>query len=220
MITTIDDAGITIHKRILPPPPIPGPYSLNLPNHLPSLSKLCLYILAEFPDQLRLPVRLHYRSEITRLTLTHDIDPRLWATLVQIYDGLPDCLRFYNIPLNDIHLPLLQRVPSTSQFSLVTILDLPACPYLTDDSISALKSLHSLVAFDASATSLSSYAIKVLARTLIYTEYDPSRRGPWGLRILRLKNCINIDNSISSHVDLFPLLSVVGASSTPLLSYF
>jgi hypothetical protein len=209
VVTTTDDAGITVHKRVLPCPPIPGSYSLRLPR-LPSLSVFCLHILALYPDQLHLPQRLPYRSEVTRPTLCN-LDPRLWCALVQIYDDLPHSCRVYNIPLNDTHLPLLQRVSSTSQFSLLTILDLPACPHLTDDSISSLKLLHSLVAFDASATVLSSYAVNVLARTLVL---DPSRRGPWGLRILRLRNCMNIDNSVSSHIDLFPLLSVLGASST------
>jgi len=213
--TVIDDAGITIHKRVLPPPPNPGSYFLQPPSSslVPSLSSLCLQILAHFPDQVhQLPLRLHYRSELGLSSSLRLLDPRLWSTIVQIYDGLPECLRSYNIPLSDIHLPLLQRIPSTHRFSLLTILDLPACPDLTDRSISALKFLHSLVAFDASATALSSYAINVLARTLVYTEYDTSRRGPWSLRILRLTNCRNVNNTVYSHLHLFPLLSVVGPS--------
>ena len=206
--TSVDDAGVFIHKRVLPRPLNPGNYSTDIPtDRVPSLSSICLHILAKFPDQVRLTTRLYYRSEITA---PFSLDPRLWCILVQVYDGLPQCLHSYNIPLSDIHLPLLQRVPSTPQFSLITLLDLPACPDLTDDSISTLKLLHSLVAFDASATVLSSHAVKVLARTLVYTEYDTTRRGPWTLRILRLRNCKNIDNNVYSHLPIFPLLSVVG----------
>ena len=174
----------------------------------PSLSSICLQIISHQVLPL-LPFRLNYRSEITP---PFSLNPLLWITLVQIYDYLPDCVRSFNIPLHHSHLPLLQRVPSTSIFSLITILDLPACPELTDHSISALNILHSLVAFDASATTLSSYAISVLARTLVYTQYDTTRRGPWSLRILRLANCNNIDNTVYSHISLFPLLSVVGPS--------
>jgi hypothetical protein len=179
---------------------------------VPSLSSICLNIIADhLPDQLNLAFRLNYRTEISppRLFI---LNPKLWITLVQLYDDLPICLHSYNIPLFHPHLPLLQRVPSTSHFSLLTILDLPACQELTDHFISTLKFLHSLVAFDASATALSSYAVKVLARTLVCTEYDTAPRGPWSLRILRLRNCKNIDNTVYSHISLFPLLSVVGAS--------
>jgi hypothetical protein len=210
---TLDDAGIQIKKRVLPATTNGGEYSLNTRCRIPSLSVICLLILAEYPDQIHLPVRLNYRIEVTPpSSFPRHLDPRLWTTLVQVYNGLPDCFRSYNIPISDTHLPLLQRVHSTPQFSLITVLDLPACPDLTDDTIYALKLLHSLVAFDASATTLSSYAVKVLARTLVYTEYDTTRRGPWSLRILRLRNCKNIDNTVYSHLSLFPLLSVVGAS--------
>lgn len=186
-------------------------------DEVPSLSSICILILAKFPDQIRIPVRLHY-SELTLtrhpLQLCRHLDPLLWITLVQIYDHLPDSLSSCNIPLYYQHLPLLQRVLSTSNFSLITILDLPACPDLNDQSIYTLNLLHSLVAFDASATSLSSYAIKVLARTLVYTQYDTTRRGPWPLRILRLRDCRKIDNTVYSHISLFPLLSVVDLRGT------
>jgi hypothetical protein len=208
----LDDAGIQIQKRVLAPPINHGHYSLKFALNLPSLSAICLLILAKYSDELCLPVRLHYRPEITPSTSFQRLDPRLWAVLVQIYDDLPVCLGSYNIPLSDLHLPLLQRLSCTSQFSIITILDLPACPDLTDDTIYALKLLHSLVAFDASATTISSYAIKVLSHTLVATEYDATPRGPWSLRILRLRNCKNIDNVVYSHISPFPLLSVVGAS--------
>lgn len=187
---------------------------------VPSLSSICLQILGDLPDPLEvnLGFRLHYRSEITPPS-SFSLHPNLWICLVQLYDNLPACLRSYNIPLYHPHLPLLQRVHSTSLFSLLTILDLPACPDLTDNSISNLKFLHSLVAFDASETTLSSYAVKVLARTLVYTQYDTTRRGPWFLRILRIRNCKNIDNDVYDHISLFPLLSVVGAFFTSQSAY-
>lgn len=215
--TIIDEAGFAVNKRVLPPPCYPGPYCEPLPpsaSPLPSLTSLCLRLIAQFPDDVHmLPFRLNYRPELglpASLPCLARLHPLLWITLAQVYDGLPDCLATYSIPLSDQHIPLLQRVPHTPLFSLLTILDLPACPELTDDSIYVLKSLHSLVAFDASATVISPYAIKVLARSLVHMEQDSKRNGPWTLRILRLRNCRNIDDSVHSYFCSFPLLSVIG----------
>ncbi|KAF8077956.1 hypothetical protein FPV67DRAFT_22896 [Lyophyllum atratum] len=128
--------------------------------------------------------------------------------------NLPTHLCALTLPLADAHLLLLQRVPFTPRFSLLTILDLPACPHLTDTSIVSLSPLHSLVALDASATSLSSYAIKALAGTLLWVDDGPERRGPWPLRILRLRYCTNMDDNVYHHLSRFPLLSVIDLRGT------
>lgn len=142
------------------------------------------------------------------------LDPRLWAVIAQVFDYLPLGLRTYTISLNDEALPLLQRIPNTATFSLMTILELPSCTALTDSSIFQLKDLHSLTAFDASSTQISSYGLLSLTRTLQMNDplEEPRRlRGPWALRILRLKHCTKIDDAIYATLPKFPLLSIVGA---------
>lgn len=177
---------------------------------IPPLSWLCLGVAARNAGRVAIGVRLHFDPQHARLL--HDLDPLLWAALVQVYDGLPDHLRDLSLSLADPHLSRLQEIPHTPLFSLITLLDLPACPHLTDTSIVHLAPLHSLVALDASATSLSSYAIKVLAVTLLWVDDGPQRRGPWPLRILRLRFCDKIDDSVYSHLAKFPLLTVIGGS--------
>jgi hypothetical protein len=131
---------------------------------------------------------------------------------VQIYDNLPENCQCYPIPLADEHLRLLQLVQPSPHFSLVTILELPGCRELLDSTIVSLKHLHSLCAFDASATSLSEYGIKILSETVSWSHEDgQTRKGPWGLRILRLRNCRNIDSKMFPHLSQFSLLSVLGA---------
>lgn len=208
-----DDGGVSITKRVLGPPPSPAPYSLpDLPtNHVPSLTWMCLRLLAESPDEVHhLGVRLFWHGPPPEAPA----DPRLWATLVQVYENLPAALHTHRVPLSDPHVPLLQRVPSTPLFALLTVLDLPGCPHLADATVSALAGLHSLVAFDASATSLTSYAIKVLAATLLWIDDGPARRGPWPLRILRLRYCTHIDNTVYVHLAAFPLLSAIDLRGT------
>lgn len=147
-----------------------------------------------------------------------EVDPRLWATLIQIYENLPYSFNTYPIPLSDPHLPLLQKIPSTPQFTLITVLELPGCTDLTDNTIVELKALHTLCALDASWTKVTTHGIKVLAGTLLWDDETDgntgrrSRRGPWGLRILRLRHCWKIDNDIFPHLAKFVLLSVLGAS--------
>ncbi|KAJ6596884.1 hypothetical protein DFH09DRAFT_1356996 [Mycena vulgaris] len=228
-----NDASIS--KYILPPPYIPGPYTFNTPpatlSYLPSLAWFCLTKLALFPNQVNQigPVRLTYhppasdasydilRALIPSLSLSEfdwaNVDPRLWATIVQIYDNLPAVFQCYPIPLADEHLQLLQSVKSTPQFSLVTILELPGCRELKDSNIFNLKYLHGLCALDASDTHLSSYAVKVLSETVSWGD-DQTRRGPWGLRILRLRNCRNIDSTICANLPPFQLLSILDVRGT------
>lgn len=179
---------------------------------VPSLVYYCLLLLSNSPDQAHLlNLRLNYRSSHFSIPDKY-LDPRLWATLVQIYDGLPTSLSVYNIPFNNPHLNLLQHISNTSLFSLVTILELPGCSQVTDVSITRLGALHTLVALDASSTSLTPYAIRTLAATL-QTE-GLSHRGPWTLRMLRLRNCKNITDDVFPHLAKFVLLSVIGPFQT------
>ncbi|KAJ7109367.1 hypothetical protein C8R44DRAFT_802332 [Mycena epipterygia] len=229
-----NDASISKYKH--PPPYTPGPYHSNAPPdtlpYLPSLPWFCLTKLARFPDQVSAiaQYRLRYQpppsAESYDILLAlipslsrpefdwADVDPRLWATIVQVYDNLPAVFQCYQIPLADEHLRLLQDVQSTPQFSLVTILELPGCPELLDTTIFNLKHLHSLCALDASATSLSQYAIKALSGTVLWGDDDKVRKGPWALRILRLRNCRNIDNKIFPHLSPFQLLSILDLRGT------
>ncbi|KAG5727984.1 hypothetical protein E4T56_gene19428 [Termitomyces sp. T112] len=183
-------------------------------RRVPSLACLCLRVLARYPAHVPIDIRLNYDSRLGVDLLDDILDPPLWATLVQVYDGLPEHLHSLTIPLTDPNVPCLQKIPQTSLFSLITVLDLPACPHLTDTSIVHLGPLHSLVALDASATSLSSYAIKVLSGTLLWFDDGPQRRGPWSLRILRLRFCDKIDDSVYSHLAKFPLLAVIDLRGT------
>ncbi|KAF7294942.1 hypothetical protein MIND_01032300 [Mycena indigotica] len=210
-----------------------GPYTLlAMPRKLPytpSLVWFCLHKLAQFPDQVAAigNIRLTYRppkssqdEDILRSLIPLDpsefdwalVDPRLWCTIVQIYDNLPASFTCYSIPLADEHLPALQ-LPSTPNFSLVTILELPGCRELTDATIVELKRLHSLCALDVSgAPNISSHAIRVLAGTVLWSEAE--QRGPWCLRVLRCRNCKAIDNKILPHLSSFPLLSLLDLRGT------
>ena len=166
-----------------------------------SLVSLCIQILLPFVDQIHLPYRLHLRST-TLDELIPDpahIDTRLWAALIQIYDNLPPFLASHK---TDTHLPLLQSIPSTPSFSLITLLELSSCPHLNDSSILELRFIHTLTAFDATESTLSPYAIKTLA----------SFTGLWQLRILSLRKCKHITNDAFPHFAKFPLLSVLGQS--------
>ncbi|KAJ7905482.1 hypothetical protein B0H14DRAFT_3420656 [Mycena olivaceomarginata] len=226
-----NDASVA--KFTHPPPYIPGPYASSPPPdtlpYLPSLAWFCLHKLAQVgPEQVSCNIgpRLNYQPDNTYDLLRAlipslgpdldwaGVDPRLWATLVQVYDNLPAVFRSYDIPLADIHLPLLQTVESTPQFSLVTILELPGCQELSDATIVSLKALHNLCALDASATSLSAYGLKILSGTVLWSDEDQTRKGPCGLRILRLRNCRAIDDKILPHLSPFLLLSVLDLRGT------
>lgn len=210
-------------------------------SQVPSLVWFCLHCISEFPDQIRLPRKLIYQplssppprsfrfiDNFLRASSSNGpndnqdnhwslglrkLDPRLWATVVQIFDRIPPELRTYTLSLNDELLPLIQGLENTDSFSLITILELPGCDALTDDSVSELRCLHTLSAFDASSTRLSSRGIVTLTRTLSVNDPgQPMRklRGPWSLRILRLKHCAEIDNAVYLVLSLFPLLAVIG----------
>ncbi|KAI0670421.1 hypothetical protein C8Q78DRAFT_1091109 [Trametes maxima] len=239
-----DDACTTILQYKLPPapstirPPYQSPHDPELKlRYVPPLSYFCIKSLVEYPDEIHTigPTRLCYHAPWSRdqfdilsaLIPTYRpfsdddeefdiglVDPRLWAVLVQVYEGLPVVFRRYALPLSDAHLPLLQTIPSTEHFSLVTVLSLSRCPMLTDDTILSLRHLHTLTALDASATGLGTWGIQRLAKSLGWSEADDvhqsERRGPWGLRILYLRNCMNIDTNVLVWLLRFPLLSVVG----------
>jgi hypothetical protein len=238
-----DEAGTTISHFVHPSSVHgPAPYELETTEHrvfVPSLACFALQSLFEYPEQLHAlgAVRLRYQApsssglsyDVLREVIPfydlndanfclNEVDPRLWATLIQLFSDLPDTFRTYHMPLSDKHVPLLQQIPSTPHFSLITILELPGCPELTDYTIAELgKYLRGLCAFDASGTDLSAHGVKILSRTVMWSDHaDVSareRRGPWTLRILNLQNCTNVDNEIFTCLPKFVLLSIVGEYS-------
>ncbi|KAI0362050.1 hypothetical protein OH77DRAFT_1389878 [Trametes cingulata] len=239
-----DDACTTILQYKLPPAPstIRPPYqSLHDADvklrYVPPLTYFCLKALAEYPDEVHAlgAARLRYQAPRSRsqfdilsaLIPTYRpfdrdsdafdlsfVDPRLWAVLIQVYEDLPPVFHEYTLPLSDAHMPLLQSIPNTSHFSLVTILILSRCRVLTDDTVLELRHLHTLAALDVSVTALGTWGVQRLAKSLAWSEADPDRpaerRGPWGLRILDLRNCINVNDKVFYWLARFPLLSVVG----------
>jgi hypothetical protein len=146
------------------------------------------------------------------------LDPRLWAIVVQIYSDLPHNLRIYCTALSDKYTPLLQHVPATEHFSLLTVLELPGCPHLNDDTIVHLKALHTLCVLDASRSSLSAIGIRRLSGCQGWVDEEDAadscnsnrRRGPWQLRILRLHTCKRVTNAIYQYLESFILLTAVG----------
>jgi len=208
--------------RALQPPPNPAPYALPEPprDRMPSLSWICLHLQAKYYwNQIDLQgVRLHYdatSSDILQQSRQpRPMDPRFWVTVVQIYDNLPASMRTHSLPLLDSHVPLLQRIPSNPRFSLITLLDLPQCPQIEDKNVHSLARLHNLVALDISGTTVSSSGIKILADTLQWVDDGPERRGPWPIRILRLRKCFRVNNTVYPHLLKFPLLSVLDLRGT------
>lgn len=209
--------------------------SAMCPERLPYVPPLRFFLvqkLAEFPEQVYLlggHRSSHERSphttsfDIVRACIPHNeqgvpdlsaVDPRTWATIVQLYSGLPEELQLHNLPLADQHLPLLQQIPITNHFSLMTILELPRCPELTDSSITKLRDLKTLCALDISMTRITAHGIRQLCSSL-NCRYDPadtiySLTGPSGLRILRLAYCHDITNDVYPLLSKFPLMSAVG----------
>lgn len=225
-----DDAGISIRKTVLAPPvPKRFPYeSQTLPRKkcgVPPLSYFCIIALKDVAEQLHVLglARLHLRKETGRKKLLNlllpgwntphfsflHVDPRIWAAIVQIYSNIPSELAIYPIDLSDPHLPMLQQIPSTPDFTLISILDLQRSKQLTDDNIIVLNSLSNLSALDISDTRVSAYAIRVLSRALGF-DGDGEPRGPWGLRILKMKDCYSVSSPIMDYLESFPLLCVVG----------
>lgn len=87
--------------------------------------------------------------------------------------------------------PLLQRIPTTEHFSLLTVLEIPGCSHLTDDTIVRLAVIHTICVLDASNTPLTAQGIRRLSGTLRWgddgVDIANQRRGPWQLRILSLR---------------------------------
>ncbi|TFY72701.1 hypothetical protein EVG20_g300 [Dentipellis fragilis] len=214
-------------------------------RYVPSLAYFCLKTLLPYPEEIHHFGPPRFRYERPSLPFAYDIiralipsycpwpdhcdeeglrlsevDPRLWASIIQVFTELPDELRVYSLALSDKYLPLLEHIPQRADFSLLTVLELPGCPDLTDDTIFELKALHGLSAFDASATQLTAQGLLRLSRTMTWAEGETNaskRRGPWQLRILRLRNCRLISNRVFNALATFPLLSVIG--DTPNTSY-
>ena len=231
-----DDAGTTIIKSVLPQGGEPGKYEESHATrfrYVPSLVYFAIAKLVEYPDLIDLGLaRIHYtmpfahsKFDILRALMPgfndprasfslSQVDPRLWAVIVQVFANLPKKLRTYPIPLSDKHLPLLQRVPATPHFCLITVLDIAGCRELTDKTILELKSLYALCALDASSTLLSGLGIRRLSGTLLRDQHGQpdTNSGPWRLRMLRLRNCRLMDNTVYAAIAAFPLLCVVGSS--------
>lgn len=239
---TSDEAGTDILKYELPAS-IPGPYeevsklaAKESLTYVPSLKALCIRQLASYPDQLDWlgAFRAHYERPKTpsdydlvrslvpgyshenpnETGFMRDVDPRLWAVMVQTISPLPDAFRSYTIPLSDTYVPLMQQIPCTPDFSLITVVQLHGKREVDDETIDQLGALHSLVALDVGRTPLSSWGFKRLSHTLLTDKFTGNRRGPWSLRILYLWNCMLVDDSVFEALAKFPLLSVVGELNT------
>lgn len=237
-----DDAGLTILSAVSPPNAYfqPGPYyhqDISVPTlphvpRLPPLSYFCIKRLIDTPELIYLyseprPYRFPaspsdtdiLQALIPRNPQGHfdldKVDPRLWAVIVQVYSDLPHRLRIYRTALSDKYTPLLQHIPATEHFSLLTVLELPGCSHLNDDTIIHLTLLHTLCALDASSSALSAQGIRRLSGTLKWDEdggvdIANQRRGPWQLRILSLRNCKRVTNAVYQYLGPFMLLAAVG----------
>jgi hypothetical protein len=189
---------------------------------IPPLAYFCIRSLAHYADQVSSLGSLRIRCQpevlgalspstfrginaVTRCLCK--LDPRIWSIIAQVYSDLPEGLRNYYIPLGDRHLPLLQAIPPTSSFALITVLDLTNC--ISDETSHALKSLHRLCALDISNSSISHLGIRHFAPTATNNPTDP-RCGTWGLRILRLCNCPEITDQVMDAISNLPLLTLLG----------
>ncbi|KAG2368543.1 hypothetical protein BDR07DRAFT_17885 [Suillus spraguei] len=231
-----DDAGISITKTILPPPAPPARYDMVtvLPKNsktIPPLAYFCIRALVPHADQLHhtqhtvpysrdvvsslvplapLAAPFSVKNKDSQPFLVSSVNPRLLATLGQVMHPLPQEFRDYDIPLSDVHLPLLQQVPSRENFCFVTLLALPNCKEMCDDTIGVIRRLNTLTALDIRGTTVGSYGLTVLARGLSWSDDElQSRTGCWGLRILSLHSCTNISNEALPILSKFPLLSSI-----------
>lgn len=185
---------------------------------IPPLPVFCINVLASFPDLLfHCHDRRIHASPAILDAFTDTSDPCRWAALAQLVHPLPPHLHDYDLPLSHPALPLLQKIPDSPHFSLVTLLALPNCVHLRDDDVANLRSLHRLLALDLRACSISPYALTALARGLAPSAMDDTRSGPWGLRLLSLHGCPNIDDDVLPVLHKFPLLSVIGLFLSTLL---
>jgi len=137
------------------------------------------------------------------------VDPRIWATVIQLYANLPPSFDIYTLPLSDIHLTQLQNIRCTPNFTLITVLDLSGRREFSDQSIDRLGGLTGLAALDLSQTDVSSWGIKKLAMC-VGEDDERFLRGPAGLRILSLRGCTNVGEDVKEALIRFPLLSGVG----------
>ncbi|KZV64949.1 hypothetical protein PENSPDRAFT_756891, partial [Peniophora sp. CONT] len=157
-------------------------------------------------------------SNPSSVTPLKRVDPLTWALIIQLVRDLPSHYRRYEITLSDIHLPLLQHIPDSNEFCLITVLNLQGCLHLTDDTIFHLKDLHGLVALNASGcTGLTTTAITRLRNGLVRDKHDTenvTRRGPWHLRMLWLRGCRSLNSNVFAELEKFPLLSVVDLTGT------
>jgi len=190
---------------------------------IPPLAYFCIRTLVNHADQVHSlgSHRIRCQPEVIR-TLSPStfgdmdvaarclckLDPRLWSIIAQVYSDLPRGLQNYHIPLGDIHLPLLQAIPSTPSFALITVLSLAGC--VSDETSHVLKSLHGLCALDISQTPISHLGIRHFAPKTTRKPSDP-RYGTRGLRILRLCNCPKITDQVIGAVSNFPLLAILGS---------
>ena len=190
---------------------------------VPPLAYFCLRILIDYPDQLHSlgSHRIRCQPQVLRALSPSTfsdvgapahclckLDPRLWSVITQVYTDLPKGLQNYHIPLGDRHLPLLQAIPSTPSFALITVLNLARC--VSDETSHALKTLHGLCALDISQTSITHLGIRHFAPT-ITSEPSDARYGTRGLRILRLCDCLEITDQVISAVSNFQLLATLGS---------
>lgn len=190
---------------------------------VPPLAYFCIRTLVNYADQVHSvgSHRIRCQPEVLRALSPSafgdinvaarclcKLDPRLWSIIAQVYSDLPRGLQNYHIPLGDIHLPLLQAIPSTPSFALITVLSLARC--VKDETSHALKSLHGLCALDLSQTPISHLGIRHFAPTTTSKPSDP-RYGTRGLRILRLCNCPGITDQVIGAVSDFPLLAILGS---------
>ncbi|KAL1762189.1 hypothetical protein FB107DRAFT_285607 [Schizophyllum commune] len=209
----------------------PGPYerAQTLPwSHVPSLAYFCIRRLVDYPEYAGrvslpyVPPETEGDPDILRTlipsysyfdnTLNYNtLDPRLWAVIVQLFDGLPSALSTYSLALNDKHLPLLQRVECTERFSLVVVLDLSGSPNLTDGTIQKLFELRHLAALDISKTRISALGVKLLRPRTSATD---GHEGPRALRVLSLRGCRAVDDDVLGYLGLFPFLSVIDIRDT------
>ncbi|KAI0302018.1 hypothetical protein BC826DRAFT_986662 [Russula brevipes] len=241
-----DDAGVTILSSASPPHTYlrPGPYydEDTVKNRVsesrcrvPPLSYFCIKCLVQAPELIYHygPPRPYIPPEspsdpdilqalIPRTQQGHfdlgKVDPRLWAIIVQVYSDLPHGLQTYRTALSDKYTPLLQHVPATEHFALLTVVELPGCSHLNDDTIVHLKALHTLCVLDVSRTAISALGIRRLSRTLTWGEdgvdSTNQRRGPWRLRILSLYDCKRVTNTIYQFLESFILLAAVDLRGT------
>ncbi|SRR6266404_9534678 len=234
-----DDAGLTILSSLNPPKAYfrQRPYydqDLNVAGtaaRVPPLSHFCIkhlvptpelvynygparpYLSPDFPGDADILQSLIPRTQQGHFNLAK-VDPRLWAVIVQVYSNLPPDLLIYRTALSDKYIPSIQRIPATEHFSLLTILELPGCSCLNDDTIIRLTALRTLCVLDASNTPLSAQGIRRLSGTLGWADdgidIANRRRGPWQLRILSLRNCKQVADHIYQCLESFVLLAVVG----------